>query len=473
MKIFYKQINSVARSIFSNIYNIYWDTKASKVKIKDLLDEFPLFTFAEMYYDFLKGEYEFDNSVELPSSKNDKLNVVIDAIKRGNCYIYYDQNDKSVKGFIQYVIWDDINLGHIETLFTDKNSRHQHIGTSLIEFIERLVRNKHNISQMSIHCQSKNDIGQKFYKVMGYKEISKEEYNKLGDVKQSKESYDFSMETIQTRMKKYKYNNKRKVTGRRRFKCMDCGQRFGEFNQLKLHAERYHKDLIQGEDIYKYLYEKRNPGPYICTICRKRPRVWNEKNHKYSRICDNPECAKKAREIFSKNMKKVYGTDNLAQDPEYQAMLLANRSITKTFMFPDGGKINCVGEYELDLLNYLVKNHNYTSVDIVECPASLYVKYMDVYTKKERYYIPDFFIPKYDLVIEVKDGSKYPIDSKAKAALKEQAVIKLDKFNYIKIVDKNYSDFESFVESFEENHFSDDKRDTEHIFIIPETKDLL
>ena len=287
------------------------------------------------------------------------------------------------------------------------------------------------------------------------------------------ELYDYSMETVQTGMKKYKYNNKRKVTGRRRFKCMDCGQRFGEFNQLKLHAERYHKDLIQGEDIYKYLYEKRNPGPYICTICRKRPRVWNEKNHKYSRICDNPECAKKAREIFSKNMKKVYGTDNLAQDPEYQAMLLANRSITKIFTFPDGGKINCVGEYELDLLNYLVKTHNYTSVDIVECPASMYVKYMDIYTKKERFYIPDFFIPKYDLVIEVKDGSKYPIDSKAKAALKEQAVIKLDKFNYIKIVDKDYSDFESFVKSFEENHFSDTKRDTEHIFIIPATNDLL
>lgn len=473
MKIFYKQINSVARSIFSNIYNIYWDTKASKVKIQGLSDEFPLFKFIKMYIDFLKGEYEFDNTVPLPSSSQEEDDVVIDAIKRGNCYVWYDQNEKAVKGFIQYTTWDDINLGHIETLFTDKNSRHQHIGTSLILFVERLVRNKHNITQMSIHCQSKNEIGQKFYKAMGYKEISKEEYNKLGVVKRSKESYDYSMETIQTTTKKYKYNNKRKVTGRRRFKCVDCGQRFGEFNQLKLHAERYHKDLIQGEDIYKYLYEKRNPGPYICTICRKRPRVWNEKNHKYSRICDNPECAKKAREIFSKNMKKVYGTDNLAQDPEYQAMLLANRSITKTFMFPDGGKINCVGEYELDLLNYLVKNHNYTSVDIVECPASLYVKYMDIYTKKERYYIPDFFIPKYDLVIEVKDGSKYPIDSKAKAALKEQAVIKLDKFNYIKIVDKNYSDFESFVESFEENHFSDDKRDTEHIFIIPETKDLL
>ena len=56
--------------------------------------------------------------------------------------------------------------------------------------------------------------------------------------------------------------------------------------------------------------------------------------------------------------------------------------------------------------------------------------------------------------------------------MKEQAVVKLDKFNYIKIVDKDYSDFDNFIKSFEENHF-DEKRDTEHIFIIPESHELL
>lgn len=490
MKIFYKKINSVARTIF-NVYEIYWDKSNDKVKINGLKTvEFPLFEFRDLYYDFLKGENEFDTKVPLPKNDIEKLNVVVDVIKQGGCCISYDSINGKIAGFIQYEIWDDIKLGHIRTLFTNKEYLRRHVGESLIEYVERNMCKKHNIHQVSVHCQSKNIIGQAFYKKMGYKEISKDEYNKLGDNKSTEslilknndetfnnsislEDYDFSIESTNNTTKKYRYNNKRKVTGRRRFKCMDCGQRFGEFNQLKLHAERYHKDLIQGEDIYKYLYEKRNPGPYICTICKKRPRVWNEKSHKYSRICDNPDCAKKSREIFSNNMKKVYGTDNLAKDPEYQAMLLANRSITKMFEFPDGGKINCVGEYELDLLNYLVKNYNYSSLDIVECPASLYVQYYDVHTERKRYYIPDFFIPKYNLVIEVKDGSKYPVDSKAKAIMKEQAVVKLDKFNYIKIVDKDYSDFDNFIKSFEENHFSDEKRDTEHIFIIPETRDLL
>ena len=45
--------------------------------------------------------------------------------------------------------------------------------------------------------------------------------------------------------KKYYMNNKKRVTGRRRFKCLDCGQRFGTYQQLFLHATKYHKDLIE------------------------------------------------------------------------------------------------------------------------------------------------------------------------------------------------------------------------------------
>ena len=87
-----------------------------------------------------------------------------------------------------------------------------------------------------------------------------------------------------------------------------------------------------------------------------------------------------------------------------------------------------------------------------------------------RWYIPDFYLPKYNLVIEIKDGSKYPQDSKRKSLLKDKAVIKADKFNYIKIVDKNYNDFESFLEANSERDFSEQKNDVKHIFMIPEQK---
>lgn len=280
----------------------------------------------------------------------------------------------------------------------------------------------------------------------------------------------FSIESKTNNNKKYRYNNKRQITGRRRFKCTDCGQRFAEFEQLVKHASKMHKDEIGDEDVYKYLYEQRNPGPYICPICKKNPREWNPEKRKYNRICSSEKCKEISRKNFQKNMKRVYGTDNLLNDPEHQAAMLANRSISGKFKFPDGVEITYVGKYELDFLQYIVNKYNFDSTNIVDCPPSLYIKYYDIYTEKERYYIPDFFFPAYNLVVEIKDGSKYPVDSKAKAKLKEQAVIKANKFNYIKIVDKDYTDFDSFIETCNNKSYSEEKTTNEFIFIIPEEK---
>lgn len=271
-------------------------------------------------------------------------------------------------------------------------------------------------------------------------------------------------------MTKYVYNNKRAVTGRRRYKCLDCNQRFMEFEQLVKHAKKQHSDLIGEDDVYQYLYEKRNPGPYICPICKKNPRPWDPIKKKYKRICEDPKCIQASREVFQSNMKRIYGTDNLLTDPEHQAEMIANRNISGKFKFPDGVLITYVGKYELDFLEFAVEKYKFDSTDIVECPKSLYIQYRDTFTEKDRWYIPDFYLPKYNLVIEIKDGSKFPPDSKAKAVLKEQAVIKADKFNYIKIVDKDYTDFISFMDAIMENHFSEAKRDSEHIFLIPEAK---
>ena len=42
--------------------------------------------------------------------------------------------------------------------------------------------------------------------------------------------------------------------------------------------------------------------------------------------------------------------------------------------------------------------------------------------KRYRWYIPDYYIEKYNLVIEIKDSSKFPIDSKQKMLMKEKAI---------------------------------------------------
>lgn len=267
---------------------------------------------------------------------------------------------------------------------------------------------------------------------------------------------------------KYLFNNVKKVTGGRRFKCYDCDQRFGTYEQLVKHAEKYHKELIGDEDINKYLYDKRNPGDHLCVICKVRPQVWQAGKMRYYRYCDNPECRKKARENFRKNMKRIYNTDNLLNDPERQASMLANRSIAGTFKWKSGATEGYIGKYELDFLQYCENKLGLCETDIIAAPPSTFVKYYDPIGKRERYYIPDYFYPAINLIIEIKDGSKYPLDSKAKTVLKEKEVIKQDAHNYIKIVEKDYDDFNKLIEKLKQMEIVENKKNVKHIFIIPE-----
>lgn len=266
--------------------------------------------------------------------------------------------------------------------------------------------------------------------------------------------------------KKYSKNNKKEVTGRRRYKCTDCGQRFGTFQQLFTHATKMHADLINDEDPHKYLFDRRNPGIKLCVICKKNTCDWNPAKHKYHRYCTNPKCKAKARELFRKNMKRVYGKDTLLNDPEHQATMLANRKISGIFTWSDGVEINYVGTYELDFLQYC-ESIGFTSTDVLNYPVTKNIKYLDKFTNVTRFYIPDFWIPSLNLAIEIKDSSKYPIDSKAKMIMKEEAVIKLNKFNYIKIVDKEYDDFYNLIETLKELNCAELKKDNNYIFIIP------
>ena len=455
-----KQVNSKIKKIseINKMQQIHWDNKTNSVKFVD--DEYtnktvPFDRLTKFYKSFLEGEFELDDD-EFDSSCI--VDILVDKIKTSSLFsIYIEEND--IKGFI--ILSHKGQNTYINELYTDLEYRLNGVGSYMLSYAEFMADKCYESKLLKVKVNEKNESAINFYTKYGF---SRED--------QSKENFWFiSMESSTLNSsKKYVYNNKREVTGRRRFKCEDCGQRFLVFDELVKHASKYHKDLVGDEDIYKYLYEKRNPGPYICTICNKNPREWDPEKRKYKRICNSPECIKKSREMFRKNMKRVYGTDNLLNDPDRQAKMMANRHISGKFKFPDGVEITYVGKYELDFLQYLVERYKFDSTDIIECPREFYIKYYDIYTEKERWYIPDFYIPKYNLVIEIKDGSKYPQDSKQKSLLKDKAVVKEDKFNYIKIVDKDYSDFETFMNLIADNHYSETKRDTEHIFFIPEPK---
>lgn len=265
----------------------------------------------------------------------------------------------------------------------------------------------------------------------------------------------------------YLFNNIKKVTNYRRFKCYDCNQKFNTYEQLVKHVGIYHKALVGKMDINQYLFDRRNPGDKLCVICKKNPRIWQPKKMNYSRYCDDPSCKQRAREAFRKNMKRVYGTDTLLTDPEHQAAMLANRSISGIFTWKTGETIPYTGKLELDFLEHCENELELGCTDITSCPPWTYTTYYDPVGKMERFYMPDFFLPTFKLVIEIKDGSKYPLDSKAKVKLKELAVIKRDDFNYIKIVEKDYVDFDILMRKLQENGCVERGNDGGYIVVIP------
>lgn len=421
-------------------------------------------SFIECYKSFMVSEQSFHPDNNIPKSDLEYTNVCMDKIRFQNTWFILDENG-NVKAFVS-IVREDSSTMDIFDLCVSEPYRSMGYGIKMMNFVE-FISIQSKVTSIVVLVWDNNIPAKSLYLKCGFKIVEKR------NLDSSSESYTQSLEELVNneqikRTGKYTYNNKKRVGGRRRFKCLDCGQRFHEFMQLYHHAEKFHKDLIGDEDVYRYLYEKRNPGPYICPICNKNPREWNEKTHKYRRICRSPECIKKAREKYSKNMKRVYGTDNLLTDPARQEEMLKNRSISGIYTFEDGVKISYVGEYEHDFIMHCVDKLGYGSMDVINCPSKLYLNYYDPYTQKNRFYMPDFYIPKYNLVIEIKDGSKFPRDSKAKAKLKEAAVIKANKFNYVKIVEKVYSDFDGLIEMFNNDAYAEKHFDKDFVFIIPE-----
>ena len=89
--------------------------------------------------------------------------------------------------------------------------------------------------------------------------------------------------------------------------------------------------------------------------------------------------------------------------------------------------LNYQGTYEKDFIDFCICN----KIIISKPPSFLY----EMNGNKKRYY-PDFFIEKYNLIIEVKSSYYYELH-KEKNELKKQSIID-NGFLYLLILDKNY-----------------------------------
>lgn len=233
-------------------------------------------------------------------------------------------------------------------------------------------------------------------------------------------------------------------------KCPLCDNTFININDLYSHIDKEHSELLpEGYTPAQYVYFVRTKKEHgKCVVCGKST-GWNTQTNKYNRFCKDPKCKEAYREIFKERMIGKHGKITLLDDPEHQKLMLANRSISGTYKWTDGGMTTYTGSYEHDFLRMLDLLMDFSSEDIIApSPHTFWYEYGG----KKRFYIPDFYIPSLDLEIEVKDGrgnsnnhNKIQDVDKAKEKLKDIVMTSQNKFNYIKILNKEYDNFFTFL----------------------------
>lgn len=242
-------------------------------------------------------------------------------------------------------------------------------------------------------------------------------------------------------------------------KCPFCGEKVieGKSNMIS-HIERYHSDDIptgQTAGEYLYLHEHNGKGRK-CMMCPNTTK-WNNATEKYNAFCSD-KCKEAYVKMARSRVKKVYGKENLLDDPDHQKKMLANRRISGVYHHSDGGTWQYTGSYEEDFCRMNDSFLGIPSEDIIMPSPNVY-EYM--YEGVKKFYIPDALIVSAAVEIEIKDGGDNPnmhhkiqdVD-KVKEKLKDKVMEKQRDNHYIKIVNKNYKDYFALLEKIRNDGLS-------------------
>lgn len=234
------------------------------------------------------------------------------------------------------------------------------------------------------------------------------------------------------------------------YKCPFCNKSYVEKEGLYTHINEHHRDLIpKGMSPSQYIFNLRNKKTHGNCIMCGNVTTWNESTERYERLCCQ-KCVENYRDMFKQRMIGSHGKVHLLNDPAQQKKMLANRKISGEYTWSDGTKFTYTGSYEKDFLEFLDNFMRFSSRDIIApSPHTFYYKDED---GKQRFYIPDFFIVPFNLQIEVKYGPKNPnnhpkfkaVDEK-REKLKDEVMMSQNKFNYLKVRDKDYSGFLTYL----------------------------
>lgn len=256
----------------------------------------------------------------------------------------------------------------------------------------------------------------------------------------------------------------------RKFKCPYCNYK-GTRERLVSHVENNHKEMIpEGYTAARVVFNSINHKEVgHCVQCKVNETKWNEDTWRYERFCSD-KCRDAYVKMAKERMVKKYGKTNLLDDEEQQKKMLANRRISGTYKFRDGGERTYCGSYEKKTLEFYDKVLNVPSKDIMTPgPTVIY----DYEGKKHKWITDIYYVP-FNLVHDIKDGGSNPNKRKmdvyrAKQSAKEEAIVKQKQYNYIRLTDNNFSQLLLILAELKEQMIDDSDNKTERIVTINET----
>lgn len=127
-----------------------------------------------------------------------------------------------------------------------------------------------------------------------------------------------------------------------------------------------------------------------------------------------------------------YGFDNVMKNSEISTKSI-KKSLENNFKKYNYQNLSYQGSYELDFLKYCNSKNiidKITKIDNIRF----------YYDGKFRFYIPDFYIPELNLIIEIK--SKYYYYKKYDLNIRKQQECLNNGYNFMFIIDKNYEYFD-------------------------------
>jgi len=256
-----------------------------------------------------------------------------------------------------------------------------------------------------------------------------------------------------------------------KFRCPDCQLKFTSIESLINHIDEKHKDKIpDGISTKRYIFNRKYNKTIGECVIDKLETLWNEDKGHYERYCSD-RCRLIARRRFVNNCKRTLGTENPAADPEHQMKAIKGRSNSGVYTFKSSGIIGYSSSYELDFLKFIDEDMSIKSSEIEQCSIIFNI----IMDNVKKFHIPDFYMPTYNLIINIKDGGDNPNnnpnvagDGHLRQRLADASIITNGHYNYIKIVNKEYANFVNLIELITKKSFSSESNLKNVIISIPE-----